>query len=603
MQSRQFFVPREFKMSQVSNASKRRGSGPLVAADEVSAIPAASAGLKWERWLALGAGALAFVIWFLWWPYQHWTFETRVSVMQGWAKILMLGSNTEWQFCFVVPVIAGFLVYRQRKQLGGLALNGSWLGVPVLLVSALFFWLGYKVDTGYLGYASLQVAVAGIILLMGGREWMRMLFVPWVFLVFAWPLFPLDTLLAAKLKIPTAWIAEKLLTVSGIGAVREGSAIQSLADFGAGIRQGERFTLNIADSCSGMRSLYALIMVAVLYSFMALNRTVPRILLSLSAIPLAVAGNVVRLLLLTVASLLMGQEWAVGKQVDGQQVDSFFHLLAGFMVFGVALAGMFGLATWLEGRHWKRLRLVETPAAVSRGASGDGVAKVGVNAGLLFGSLGIALGLCAMTPEQPQLREAGFKAHLPEWVDGYHGEAKEMSYQERMNFDPTVTLLRRAYTAPGARPVTATIVISGELKRTLHSPEVCMPNQGWTVAALQPVQVKLENGMVINANVMRLFRDVEVSEGHKVRMRVLNLTWYQGSDGYSTPGYSMSHFMNYRDAILFNYNHRWSQASFFMEVHATEIGKEDPLGEIIAIEELKAFTARVASQFVKTPSL
>ncbi|WP_166442717.1 exosortase/archaeosortase family protein [Phragmitibacter flavus] len=574
----------------------------MVAAEGVSSISRVSDGLKWERWLALGAGVLAFVVWFVWWPYQHWTFEERVSVLSGWVKILMLGSNSEWQFCLVVPLIAGFLVYRQRATLGRVPVNGSWLGVPVLLASGVLFWLGYKVDTGYLGYAALQLSVAGIILLMGGKEWMRLLFVPWVFLVFAWPLFPLDTLLAAKLKIPTAWIAEKLLTVVGIGAVREGSAIQSLADFGAGIKQGERFTLDIADSCSGMRSLYALIMVAVLYSFMALNRTVPRILLSLSAIPLAVAGNVVRLLLLTVASLVMGQEWAVGKQVDGQQVDSFFHLLAGFMVFGVALAGMFGLATWLEGRHWKRVRLVEPKLEVKSGGVGDGMTKVLVNAGLLFASVGAALGLCAMTPEQPVLREAGFAPQLPEWVGGYHGEMKEMSYQERMNFDPTVTLLRRAYTAPGARPVTATIVISGEMKRTLHSPEVCMPNQGWTVNALQPVEVKLDNGMVINANVMRLFRDVEVAEGKKVRMRVLNLTWYQGSNGYSTPGYNISHFMNYRDAILFGYNHRWSQASFFMEVHATEVGVDDPLGEIIAIEELKDFAQTVASQFVKVPA-
>lgn len=557
------------------------------------------------RWLALGAGVLAFVFWFVVWPYQHWTFEQRLSVMHGWVKVLSMPSNSEWQFCFAVPAIVGFLVYRQRALFAGLEVKGSWWGLLVLMMAGVFYWMGYKVDTGYMGYAALQLSLAGMILLLGGVGWMRVLFVPWLFLLFAWPLFPLDNLLAAKLKIPTAWTAQKLISLMGIGVVREGSTIQSVADLAAGLKQGDRFTLDIADSCSGMRSLYALLMVAVLYSFMSLRRLMPRLILSFSAIPLAMLGNVVRLIMLTFASLWFGQEWAVGKQIDGQQVDSFFHLLAGFMVFGVALAGMFALATWLEGQHWKHLRLIEPEtnlkAGASAGHSGDSMAKVGLHSAVLFGVTGLWVSFCALTPHQPKLREAGFLPELPEWVGGYHGDTREMGYLERINFDPTVTLVRRIYTAPGARPVVATLVISGEMKRTLHTPTVCLPNQGWTVNSVQPIELNLPNGMVIHASVMRIFRDVEVGDGKKARVRALNMNWYQGSNGFSTPDHNYCHFINYRDAMFFNYNHRWSQASFFMEVHATEVGKDDPLGEIMAIQELKELATTVASQFVKIP--
>ena len=556
------------------------------------------------RWGVLAAGLAAFVVWFGLWPYQHWNFENKVSVLGGWFKILQLDANVEWQFCYVVPLICGFLVYRQRKAFASTPVSGSWWGLPVLAFAGLCYWLGYKVDTGYLGYASLQLSVAGFILLLGGVQWMKLLFVPWVFLVFAWPLFPLDYLLAAKLKIPTAWLAEKILSVSGVGVVREGSMLQSAADFAAGIKQGQKFTLDVADSCSGMRSLYALIMVAVLYSFMALNRTIPRILLSLSAIPLAVIGNVVRLILLSVACLLVGQEWAVGKQIDGKQVDSFFHLLAGFMVFGVALSGMFALASQLEGRHWKKFHFTGAQGDRSKSAALTHQAppsKVGLTIIAAFVVVACAIAACYATPSQPHLRNAQFAPELPEWVGGYHGQLQEMSYLERVNFDPTVTLVRRRYTAAGARPVTATIVISGEQKRTLHTPEVCMPNQGWAVSAIQPVKLKLKDGRHVSAGVMRMFRDVEVAPGQKVRITAMNLNWYQGSNGFSTPGYNLSHFMNYSDAILFNYNHRWSQASFYMEVNTTEVGKDDPLGEIVAMQELVDFASEVTSSFLLPP--
>jgi len=555
------------------------------------------------RWLAMAGGITVLVIGFLLWPYQHWLSEERQSVLVGWMSILSYSSNADWQFCYAVPVITGFLVYRQRESLQALPLKGSWLGAAILVPAMICYWLGYRVDTGYMGFAAIQLTIAGLILLLGGVAWMRILFLPWVFLFFAWPMFPLDNLLAARLKIPTAWSADKLLSLVGIDVVREGSALQSAADFATGIPQGSKFTLDVAESCSGMRSLYSLIMVSVLYSFVGLKRTLPRLVLIASAIPLAVAGNVVRLLLLAVGCLLFGQEFAIGKKIGDQQSDSFYHLLMGFIVFGVALSGMFMLATWLEGRHWKKLNLVKAVKATGKGSgvADDAFMPVLIKSATALVLMTGGILLCWSAPVDAKLSQPGILPLLPEVIGEYAGTEEEMSYRERVVFDPGVTLKRRNYTTPSGKKILGTLVMSGESKKALHTPELCLPDQGWTISSHETVPIRLKDNRQITASIMRLHRDVEVAPGHRVRVRGLNLYWYIGSKGVSTPSYKMSHYYTYRDAILFNFNHHWSQAAFFMPMPEVDAGQTFNIDEVIAMQELAEFASVAASEFMIAP--
>ncbi|RBP47650.1 exosortase [Roseimicrobium gellanilyticum] len=668
--------------------------------------------VSWTRWLPLGVGAVVMVLLFAVFPYQHWTYATRGSVMEGWWKVLTLvPENGEWQYCLLVPFVTGWLVWRQADLLRKLPVQGSWLGVPVLAIGIFTYWAGYKVDTGYLGYAAFQFVLAGLILILGGKAWMRALFIPWLFLAFAWPLFPLDNLLAARLKIPTAQIAGWVLNVVGVPCVREGSTLQSIADSVAGLQQGEKFTLDVSDSCSGMRSLYALIMTGVLYSMVALKGTGPRLLLAASTIPLAVAGNVVRLLFLAVGCLVAGQEFAVGKQIHGRlveasvtsgivsgkdhegkgvyvnvtggrlvvekvtpdnqmqgwmkgtledgrvfeakvesakltgreltdvtlqnvmlkpsanaeptaivasgilsqaalerpsfseskQVESFFHIFAGFVVFGVALAGVFGLASLLERKHWKQAKKWgHAGAAASLPGESAHPSDIMAKSGTAF-ALGVsAMVVCWATPSAAQLAESSFREDLPEIVDECPSVPLTMTSKERALFDETVKLNRRVYLTPDNQQVLVTVVLSGRLKKTLHQPERCLPDQGWIISSSQVVPLHLKDGRELHATVLSLFRDMIKDDGTRVRVRALNLYWYQGSHGYSTPSYDMSSIVNYRDAIFRNLNHRWAQASFFIKLSEKEVGSfDDPLEELTAVQLLSAFAAETAVGILK----
>lgn len=571
--------------------------------ENASSLPAAatSKAKSWDRWLALGTGIVILVVLYAAWPYQHWSFGgARQSVLVGWAKILPEGTG-EWEFCFVVPVIVGFLVYRLRRTLADLPLSGEWAGTVLLLLGSVFFWMGYKVDTGYLGYAALQTMLAGLIILLGGWAWWRVLFFPWLFLLFAWPLFPLDHLLAARLKIPTAQAAGAILRILGVDTLRIGSALKSAAEPLMGVNQGDKFSLEVSDDCSGMRSLYSLIMISVLYGWLALKRPAAKMILFLSAVPLAVVGNVFRLLMLAFGSLWFGQGFAIGHQNGDHLEESTYHLLCGFAVFGFALAGMFALATLLEGRQWKQLKLLKRTltdggkVAVSSASTSGGVLAKSTAA---LGLAAVAVFLCMNTPTKVDLAQPGFKAELPEEVGDFVSKRGDMTAKERANFDAGVQLDRRFYANSAGVHIMGTLVLSGELKKTLHDPSRCLPDAGWIITETEIVPLKLEDGRQLQAGVMHVFKDA-VENGQPIRHRGLNLFWYEGAAGVSTPSYMESNYLSYRDAIFRNLNHRWGQAAFFH--HRVEPVTEvlNPMADTIAVEELKDFVSKCAPKFLE----
>jgi exosortase len=549
------------------------------------------------RWAALGVGCAYIVLLFAVWPYQHWTFEQRGSVLEGWVRVLFATEHSDWRFCLVVPLLSGWLAYRERATLARLPLQGSWWGVAVLLFGALSYWAGFKVDTGYLGFAALQISVAGLILLLAGVPWMRALFLPWVFLVFAWPFFPLDTLLAAHLKLPTAQVAGKILSLTGVELVREGSTLVSAANPAAGLVQGQQFRLDVADDCSGMRSLYALITIAVLYAIVSLRGVWPRLLLAFSAIPLAVVGNVVRLLLLAYGSLWFGQDFAVGKLVDDREETSAFHLLAGFLVFAVALAGMFGLVTWLESRGGKKRKAVRA-AGKQSSAVATSTASLSLKYATALSLACVTIFLCWVSPSGATLADPGIELKLPTLVGNYPSTEMTMSLKERSVFDPGVVLVRRQYLTED-RSILATVVLSGTVKKTLHTPEICLPDSGWNVARSEDVTVTLANGKKINASLMHIFREARANDGRVVRLRALHLYWYHGSHGVSTADYDTHNVISYRDAIFRGLNHRWCQVSFYTMLPVSLSGLENMDEEMAARDELIRFAGQIGSMIVK----
>lgn len=561
----------------------------------------------WVKWLPLGAGVLSLLALFFIWPYQHWSFSTtvRTSVINGWVRVINESFNGEWMFCFVVPFIVGFLVRLRREELRSLPVNGHWAGALMCALGLFIYWVGYKADTGYGGFLAAQIITGGLVLLLGGWRWMRALFFPWLFLAFMWPMFPIEERVVSKLRLITAGTSAEVMKLMGIAVVREGTALSSMSDAARNLAQGALFSLDVEEPCSGVRSLYSLLMVSALYGYLSLRGMVPRIILFASAVPLAMAGNVVRMVLLAVGSLWFGMDFAVGRNLGPDQHEmSVYHTLAGYAVFAVALVGMFTLCSLLETSHWKRLKGVKkrlagkTRAAHEAGApAGDRRICISSIAAIVITAGGLAI--CAMTDVNPTIADPGVVLELPLQFGKYQGQEMKMTAVERNILDKGVDLARCQYLSTDQHMMLATVIQSGMGGRTLHRPEVCLPGQGWNITERLKIPVKLDNGRTVQATLLRMHRDYEPSPGTRKRMRALNLYWYIGSDGTTSDDYYDHIRISYIDAVFHNLAHRWAMASFFVPMPETEVRANDPMEEVGALGELRDFAGGVAPKFMK----
>lgn len=301
--------------------------------------------LKGLFWSVMGALVLMVLVQ----PYDAGYADFRRTMA---ATLSIYWRDPTWQHGALAPLIAGWLVWRDRARLAALPVRSSGWGLPVLLLAVVFYYAGYKANNFYFGIGAIQLFLAGAVLwVLGWRHAMMLLF-PWLILCFTWPLLFLEDTIAFRLRLLMVEATSWVLTVVGVPAIVDGTALLSAADETTGRGVGEVFSLKVDGPCSGMRSLFALMMVSALFSRFRQSTWSRRVLLFALSIPMAVLANLVRLLILLAASAMFGQDFAVGNE---EKEVSTFHFLSGLAVFVVALSGM-EAASAVMNRLWPRGR-------------------------------------------------------------------------------------------------------------------------------------------------------------------------------------------------------------------------------------------------------
>lgn len=294
-------------------------------------------------------------------PY-NFGFESRARpVMEMLYRFWTDPSTTDWHHGMIVPLISLGLVIHRWKDLQKVPIRPSLWGIPVVLLALALYWVGYKIDITIVGFLSLQTMVGGLLLWFLGWPMMKELLFPYTFLLFSYPFYFLDNIVAFPLRGLMCQLSQGFLNLVGVDTLRVGTALVSAPDYVAGFKQGEKFALDVANPCSGIRSLFALMMVSALYAHLTLKKTWQKWVLFLMSPALAVAGNFARMLMLTFGTMVLGSATAIGTE----QSPTTYHLAAGFFVFIVALGGMAVISWLLQGgwrETWKKWTTpVETP--------------------------------------------------------------------------------------------------------------------------------------------------------------------------------------------------------------------------------------------------
>jgi exosortase len=280
----------------------------------------------------------------------------RTYSLGSYIWVNWMGNEDMGHGFFVVPM-AIFLIYHRREKLLSLTPRMGVGGLGLLVMGLLLFWAGNQADVTFVGLVSIMLVLAGSIWWLLGWEFFKALAFPIGFLIFAIPFPGLDMLVALPLRFIMSKASVIVLNLLSVPVILSGTGILSAPDPMLHLAAGQRFAVDVANPCSGIRSLFALMMVSALFAEFTLKNVWKKWTLFLSSLPLAVLGNLVRIIMLTLGTVAFGKEFALGN--NPLEHPSWFHLAAGYLVFIVALLGMMGIASLLNlvQRDFFKMRL------------------------------------------------------------------------------------------------------------------------------------------------------------------------------------------------------------------------------------------------------
>ncbi|MCA1962450.1 MAG: exosortase [Prosthecobacter sp.] len=485
-------------------------------------------------------------------PYAAGYGAFRLTLLE---ELLLRWKDPTWQHGALAPLIAGWLVWKRRDELAALPVRGSPAGLAAVLVAALAYYGGYKANNYYLGAFAIMLFLAGAVVGCLGWAHARRLCFPWLMLGFMWPLVFLEDSVSFRLRVlmveTTAWVLNTL----GLETLREGTALISAATEGRAA--GELFSLKVDGPCSGMRSLFALLMVAALFGYFR-QRTLPRrLFLFLCGFPLAILANMARLLILIAGSMLFGQEFAVGDQ---EKEVSTFHFLSGIVVYLVALAGLQGIARLMGAGPTRPIRPIHPILPIKPPTLPLAVCALSVLA---------ALAACRFSPEIRAGEAAGVIMQLPTAAGRFLGEPLPPDQAEKTLLPEDTQIVKMQYRSPGPPEMRdlaqVTLVLAGAERRSIHRPEVCLDGQGWSLIGSRVLPVEVRPGRVLPVRDLRVEREIRTPDGGKKTLRGHYVYWFIGTD-VSTPSNTTRVWLSTWDNIARNVNHRWAYAGITLWV-------------------------------------
>jgi exosortase len=246
--------------------------------------------------------------------FSYWS--TIVDLFKEWQR------NDDYSAGQLVPLIAVFLVWRERKLLRECVLKPCWwaIGLLILAQAARLFGLMFMYESAE--RYSLVLTITGTVLMVAG--WQTFRSVIWI-LMFLFLMVPFPGRIHNLISGP-------LQRMSATGSVF------LLEAFGARVsQQGNIVTLNqnipmaVAEACSGLRMLIAFIIVTAFIAYMVKRSRWQKAVLLLSSVPVAVMCNILRICITALLFLLVSTEVA----------EKFFHDFAGLAMMPAAVILIF----------------------------------------------------------------------------------------------------------------------------------------------------------------------------------------------------------------------------------------------------------------------
>jgi exosortase len=268
--------------------------------------PATYYGLSLDTWFMAGSLGALFVA--VYWVVLRWL----------WDKTNPFYGEANWGHGVCIPVVGLYYLYINRDELLKAPVRSNWLGLGITVGALVMF--GYGIWPGqnqFIQGMGMILALFGIVLLLCGWQVMKVAWFPIAYLVcgIPWPAL-VYSYIASPLQELAAKVAVQTLLWTGVNAYRTGTKINM-----GGITEPVR-TLNVAEACAGLRSLMTFITVGAAVAFLSVRPLWQKIVITVSAIPIAIFCNVAR----------VAGQGLLDHYISRQLSESFAHQFVGLIM-------------------------------------------------------------------------------------------------------------------------------------------------------------------------------------------------------------------------------------------------------------------------------
>ena len=233
------------------------------------------------------------------------------STIQSWS------SGYQYSHGYLIPLISGYLIWRKRDVLQTSPITPDYKGIFIFLAGISLLLIGYASFEPSIRRYSLIITIIGLIYFLLGKSLFKILLFPVGYLILMIPipyiLFKSSAVHLRTINIKAAYFISESL---GIPIIQDGATLFL-----------PNATLQVIDWCTGIQSIIAMTAISTLYVYLTRMTLISKIILVLFSIPLAIIGNIFRIVVNILLAYFFGEHVLKGIIHNFQGMINFSFTL------------------------------------------------------------------------------------------------------------------------------------------------------------------------------------------------------------------------------------------------------------------------------------
>lgn len=454
------------------------------------------------------AGVRQFLTWGMIWLAVN-LLVAGFFFTDGFTALLQAWQLPEYSHGPLIPILSGLLFLRQLKEYPPRPgrIDDRWVGVVVIVMAVALGSLGKLSKIPEIVAYAMILWVGGMLLVSFGWKTGKHFWPPVLHLVYMLPL-P-DTFyykMSTTLQLISSELGVWFLRLLAVPVFLEGNII----DFGV-------LKLHVAEACSGLRYLFPILSFSYIFAVLYRGPTWHKAVLLISAAPITILMNSVRIAVAGVLAQHYGTDW----------LEGFTHFFEGWVIF-IACILMLLLLSWIMLRLQRspmRLTEVLDLETVGLGAQAMRLRLLQPSRALISSAaiIGVAVMTFQLLPDRNQIGvERSNFTSFPREI----GSWQQVSPHKRLDPVTETTLAADDYhnvllESPD-KPTVGLFMAwyQDQSSGGVHSPEICLPGAGWEIAWLERTNIAASVGTPEDFNINRAI--VQKSE-----IRMMVFYWFE----------------------------------------------------------------------------